>query len=319
MTSLTRPADVLADVISVMQMANTILCQQEVAPPWGMAFSPGPRVNIHYVARGSCWLQPADASEPTHLLQGDLVFLSRGTGHTLADSPGSPIASVQDVLRRPLKDEKQERTRLLCGAYLFEENERNPLLSLLPAVVVIRADETDTDPSIAAVLQLLVRESRDPEVGAATVMSRLLDALFVYVLRSWLTAQPPTATGWLGGLRDPAIAAALSSMHHSPAHPWTVATLARVAGLSRTAFAQRFASIIGEPPATYLRNWRMTLAAARLRDTDDRTYAIANDVGYESETAFSAAFRRARGVSPSSYRKQHKTSGRRSTPGDAQR
>lgn len=150
-----------------------------------------------------------------------------------------------------------------------------------------------------------MREFCDREPGSAAVISSLTDTLFVLVVRAWLARQAECSCGWLGALRDPQIGTALSFLHGNPARPWTVEAIAREVGMSRAAFAKRFAQRVGETPLAYLTRWRMDLAARLLRESDRHIYAIAASVGYESETAFSKAFRRAYDLAPGGYRAHH--------------
>ncbi len=168
----------------------------------------------------------------------------------------------------------------------------HPLLADLPEVVHVRPGAGEHSPILAAVA-LLDRELEQPRPGADAVIGALLDMLLLYILRSWL-ARPdgPPATGWAMALRDPAISAALSDIHGDPGRAWTVATLARQAGLSRAAFSQRFHALVGQPPLTYLTWWRMTLAARLLRESDLPNGALARRLGYSSEFSFGKAFKR---------------------------
>ncbi len=155
-----------------------------------------------------------------------------------------------------------------------------------------------------ALLRVLMQEFCERQPGSSSVISRLVDSLFVYVVRAWLASQPACRAGWLGALRDPQIGAALAMMHEDPARAWTVAGVAREVGMSRAALAKRFSEHVGQPPLAYLTRWRMDLAAHQLRESEQRVYAIASRVGYESETAFSKAFSKAYGLAPSRYREQ---------------
>ncbi len=307
----TGSVDALADVLATTRIGHTVLCRSELAAPWGLRFDPEPRVNFHIVGRGTCWLHVAGL-EPLQLVPGDIVLVPQEGGHTIADDLGTPVLPFRDVVgpggaRCSLDHDGggKRRTVLLCGVYDFEKQERHPLLSVLPALIHVPASEGSSP--LASLLQILMREFCEREPGSATVIARLVDALFVLVVRAWLTEQPEGAAGWLGALRDPQIAQALSVIHSDPGRPWTIAALAREVGQSRSAFAQRFSSLVGEPPLSYLTRRRLDLASRLLRDSSEPVYAIAGQVGYDSETSFSRAFRREFGTAPGRYRTRHST------------
>ena len=308
----------LADVLAATRIGNTILCRSEVVAPWGMSFVPGPRVNFHIVGRGTCWLRPSLDATPIQLVQGDIVLLPHGAGHVLADQPTTPALPYRDVLARSLHGWEADgntshdvrSTVLLCGAYHFQEEDRHPLLALLPPVIHVPADDTQGTASLQGVLRILLREACERQPGAASAISNLVDVLFVLVVRTWLANQPALSAGWLGALRDPQVGKALSLIHEDPGRRWTVASLAQEVAMSRAALAKRFSVHVGQTPLAYITQWRMGVAARMLRESEHPVYAIANRVGYESETAFSKAFSRAYALAPSRYRKQHLGSSR---------
>lgn len=178
------------------------------------------------------------------------------------------------------------------------------MLSLLPAVVLVSGEEAPDASPVSATLRLLRSELASAAAGRGTIIDRLIDVLFVHVVRAWVATQDGRATSWLGALRDPIVARALTAMHSAPATPWTIDSLAREVSLSRATLTRRFTTLVGEAPLSYLTRWRMDLAAGQLRDTDDAVSAIAHRVGYTSEFAFSRAFSRVRGQPPGRYRSE---------------
>jgi AraC-like DNA-binding protein len=204
-------------------------------------------------------------------------------------------------------------TRFLCAGYDYDHEVAQPLMSALPAVLHVPAAQISAgDPggSIAATLRMLALELSGRAPGSATVVDRLIDLLFVHVLRAWLAE--PTAGGpgadrsWLAGLRDPTTSTALGLLHAQPGRPWSADQLARAVGVSRATLVRRFQDRIGQPPMSYLTAWRMDLAARALRNTDQPVDVIAREVGYTSEFAFSRAFARSRGEPPGRYRHGHR-------------
>ncbi|MFD1151208.1 AraC family transcriptional regulator [Saccharothrix hoggarensis] len=287
--------DVLSDVVAVMRTGRPVAARVAWEAPWARRFEPVPGASgFQVVLEGSCWLL-RDHADPVELHAGDVVFLPDGRGHTLADSPATPLAEEAhdpDLAAHPAP--ANPTTVTVCGAY--ELAHVHPLLRDLPDTVLV------SGPELHAAVTLLAGELDHPRLGSDALVPSLLDTLLVYLLRTWFTGSPHT-TGWAAALNDPVTATALHHIHRDPAHPWTVAKLAATAGLSRAPFARRFTALVGQPPLTYLTWWRMTTAARLLKDTDAPLSTIAARVGYTSEFAFAAAFKRARGTAPGRYRR----------------
>lgn len=311
--------DVLSNVLSVTSLATTTLGSREFLAPWAIAIDSPQESSLHIVRRGSCWLRIANG-EPQRLNTGDLVLLTGGKPHVLSSErdPKDPEPLAQAAARahngivpslRGRPDGAAESTALQSGAYHFSNDAfspegAHPLLSLLPASIVIPAHRVEADAELQLLLRLLSQEVQHRDVGVELVMPRLVDALFVYILRLWLRDQPEGTAGWFGALRDTQIRKALSLIHESPQAPWTVESLARQAAMSRAAFAKRFMDLVGQPPLAYVTRWRMDLAAKLLRESREPVARIASRVGYLSETAFAKAFRRRRKMPPGAYRSQ---------------
>jgi AraC-like DNA-binding protein len=265
--------------------------------------------------QGSCWLFPPD-SAPISLGVGDVAFLPHGAAHGLADSPSTPLVDVftspaeispgQDDNGPPTgqTDGSAVAAVMLCGAYLLDRSRAHPLLDDLPEVIHLPA-RVGHHPGLRAAVDLLGGELEQPRPGGDAMLPALLDVLLLHILRAWFDEQPAhgVATGWAAALHDPAVAAGLRAIHSDPGRPWTVGELASQAGLSRAAFARRFAALVGQPPQAYLTWWRMTLAARLLRDGDAPLATVARKVGYTSEFAFAHAFKREYGLAPGGFRR----------------
>ncbi len=240
------------------------------------------------------------------------MVLPHGRGHQLADSQGRRAVPLERLLAGNRSGRCAvlhhggggPETLLICGAFRFRQRHGHPLLSLLPEAIHLRGDGGRAPEWLDATLKFLASEARSARPGRETLVSRLTDVLFVQVVRAWLAEQPQGRGGWLGALRDPRIGAALAAMHEHPERPWTVGTLAALAGSSRSPFAGRFAALVGEPPLAYLTGWRMQVAARLLLSGRSSIGEVASRVGYASEPAFSKAFKRAMGVAPGAYRRQ---------------
>jgi AraC-like DNA-binding protein len=288
-------------------------------PPWSLTFADAPALTVVATLGGHASVRLDDArAEPVRLAAGDIALIS-GTGrYTIADDPSTPPQVVIHGGKKYLVDGGQEvvgthrslaprtygdglpgATIMLRGAYDLRGDVSDRLLGMLPPLAVVPAG-----PRTRAALDLLATEVAGEEPGQDAVLYRLLDLVLVLALRAWCARPESALPAWYQALADPAIGDALRLLHEDPAHRWTVAALAAKAGMSRAAFAARFTRLVGEPPLTYLTGWRMALGADLLRDTEATVATVARQVGYEDAFAFSVAFKRARGVSPSVWRRQ---------------
>jgi AraC-like DNA-binding protein len=311
-----RGVDILSDVITVTRTGQPRSAHVRWHAPWGQRFTSVPgSAGFQVILQGRCWLLPSDA-QPVALSEGDVVFLPHGTGHTLADSLDTPISTPacrpddppsehHAADRVDLSGQGGRETVVLCGAYQLDPSRAHPLLQTLPDLIHLPA-HADRHPELRAAVRLLAGEVRDrPRLGGHAAIRALLDTLLLYMLRAWFDSEPAriASTGWAAAVNDPPVTAALHAIHQDPAAPWTVATLAAQAGLSRAHFARRFTKLVGQPPLTYLTWWRMTTAARLLRTSDTPLRAVAARLGYTSEFAFAAAFKRLHGMAPGAYRR----------------
>jgi AraC-like DNA-binding protein len=300
--------DVLADVLAVSGVRGTVGARIEAGASWGWWAGSSPSAAFHAVTAGTTWLGLPGA-EPRQLMPGDVVLLPAGTEHTLGSDPAAVACAAGGTSSTWTRTGSGAvsigsgpvQTHILCAHYAHDPAVSTQLLSLLPSVVHLRADNGGT--CLDDTVRLLARELAHPQLAQAVVLDRLIDILLVQLLRAWLATEPAeSASSWLGVLADPLIGDALAALHADPAHPWTTASLAEAIAVSRATLARRFPAVVGETPGAYLTRWRMDLAALRLRDTDDSLEAVANAVGYSSVYAFSRAFSRTRDLPPGRYR-----------------
>lgn len=305
--------DVLTDALTAMRSGHTRSARTEVHAPWGLRFPAVGGTTFHVLLRGHCWLLPPDA-EPVPMTAGDVTLLRHGSTVALADDPATPLQDFRPAAWRPGQtigrvdiEGPGERSLLICGAYQLRRTRPHPLLADLPELLLLRASET---PGLDATVALLGAELEEARPGQGGVVPALVDALLLLILRGWIerSARGEKVLGWPGALTDPAIHGTLAALHDDPGRPWTVAELGDRAGLSRSAFAQRFTALVGEPPLTYLTWWRMTVAGRLLRESDAPLSAVAQRVGYGSEFAFAKAFKREFGVAPGRWRREEVSS-----------
>lgn len=304
------PADPLTSVLSTLRLSGALYCCSELSAPWGIRFGARECAAFHVVDRGSCWLR-LPGETPLALRGGDLVMLPHGDEHVLSDSPTGPAKDV-DFRDHPGVCGPLVRwggggakTVLVCGELQVDEVEMHPLRAHLPRLMHLRGDEGAGSGWLEGTLKLLATEASAARPGAYAVVTRLIDVLFVQAIRAWLEQQQGLGRGWVAGLKDPPVAAALALMHSEPAAEWTVATLAARVGLSRSVFAERFTQVVGEPPLSYLTRWRMHLSASLLKRNPALSVAqVAERVGYDSEAAFNRAFKRTVGRTPGQVRRE---------------
>ncbi len=294
--------DPLSDVLSVIEPQRCVCAGFEAGGDWSIRFPRHAGIKVNAVIAGGCWLALEDGSAPVRLEAGDCVLLPTGRPFRLASDLGLAPAEAEAVFG-PVRHGRIARCNgggeffLVGGYFTLAAPQADLLLGLLPPVLPIRSG-----PDQAALrwsLDRLRQELREPQPGGALVAQHLAHLMLVHALRQHL-ADGPT-TGWLAALADRQMGAALAALHQDPARRWTVAALARQVGLSRTSFALRFKATVGLSPMAYLTGWRMRLAAARLARPGQPVSAIAASLGYESDSAFSAAFKRAMGCSPREY------------------
>lgn len=309
--------DVLTDVLQTVRAKAACSERIEAAGPWGIEFAPGDHARFHIILDGRLWLRPQAAAEPIELIGGDLVALPQGDGHVLSDSPASPVRPLSELLAGGQDGSESTlvisgpgpKASLVSGRIEFEGRRGNPLLSVLPQVMVLRGELSRSVHWLEPTLRILASEMASGRPGAQTVVSRLADVIFIQIVRGHLAQLGGEASGWLAALGDPQIGAALALVHQSPERSWTVQELAHEVAMSRSAFAARFTRLVGEPPLSYVTRWRMQKAASLLREGNATIAQVAESVGYDSEAAFSKAFKRALGSAPGAYRRSKRPSG----------
>jgi AraC-like DNA-binding protein len=322
--------DALSDVLRHVRLNGAVFFDVEVTAPWVVEAPAAcdvapfimPRsdhvIEYHLVVSGRCYAGVVD--EPAvELGTGDLVIFPQGDSHVVSSAPGMRgkpnIELHRDAAGANLPLMLQdggggEPCALICGFIGCDRHPYNPLLSTLPRTLVVRREQvTRTAPdglprssTLALLAELALSESKARSSGSECALSRLSELLFVEAIRAHVAALPSDQRDWLGALRDPHVGKALAALHDRPAAAWSLDDLAREAGLSRSLLAERFGYFVGMPPIQYLTQWRMQLAAERLRATSASLAEIAAAVGYGSESAFSRAFKRQVGVAPATFR-----------------
>jgi AraC-like DNA-binding protein len=303
--------DVLSDMLSLVRLQSTVFAQAQLKAPWGIRAEGRDHFAFHIISRGQAQLH-VEGLSPVTVQAGDVVVLAPGRAHSLRDRPGTPVRDLREMLTageftRPARPGGVEppatETHLICGCFRFEDKPGSWLLSALPVMIHTREMASVVSPWLAQTIDLLAYEASEDRPGTSIVVNRLCDALFVYILRTHLAGLPASASHGLKALVDPQIGAALLLIHGDPAAAWTVGALATGVGMSRSTFAARFTTLVGETPMRYLSTWRLHRAAAQLRSASVSVAEVAAGAGYDSIAAFSKAFKRCIGTPPGTYRR----------------
>jgi AraC-like DNA-binding protein len=331
--------DTLSDVLRAVRLRGAVFYYIEGAAPWVAeaprapeiipAIMPGVEhmIEFHALLEGSCWAALAGET-PIRLEAGDLVLFPQGDAHVISSAPGMrgpgmdpgfffaprppqlPYALSMkgaEITTARLDGGGRERATVACGFLGLDARPFNPLIAALPRVLHVPGHALGAESWIAVFLRAVVAESNQRRPGGEAVLQRMSELLFVEVLRRFADSLPPGQTGWLAALRDPAVGRALALLHDRPAEPWTLERLCEEAGLSRSSLHERFVHLTGQPPMQYLAQWRMQVAAGLLRDTGAKVVDVALQVGYDSEAAFSRAFKRVVGASPGAWRQAERS------------
>jgi AraC-like DNA-binding protein len=305
--------DVLSDILGCLKLKASLYFTTEFSAPWGVRVPPlGSVARFHLVIRGTCWARVEGIKEPVRLESGDLILIPHGAGHVLSDAPQRRAVPVEDVLKRarfrgngPLVFGGADRampTRMLCGHFELDAGVSHPFMRGLPAIIVIRHEEATRHPWLDEVLRLVGGEVRAGRPGSEAIVQRLSEVLFIQAVRAW-SEGAGAATGNMAALADPAIGRSLAALHGSPGRAWTLQTMAREAGLSRTLFAARFRRSMGMTPMQYVASWRMHKARELLRPGGPALTEVADRMGYVSAAAFCRVFKKWIGTTPGRYRR----------------
>lgn len=317
--------DVLSDVLGVIKLDSAIYFNAEFSEPWCLRTpegeqvapllaptNPGGHVIVyHLLAEGTAYVQ-LEGGAPIELVAGDIVTFPHGDAHVLGNGPArvtiDAATALGGMLERGLEMVREggggQRSRFICGFLSCDPQLGRAFLGGLPRMLRVNIRDDDAGQWLENSLRFAVNEAAAGRAGSSAMLSRLAEAVFAETLRRYARDLQPDETGWLAGTRDPAVGAALSVLHQRFAEPWTVASLAHEVALSRTVLAARFRHLLGEPPMAYLGRWRMRLGARALATSTRSVAQVASDVGYESEAAFSRAFKREYGLPPVQYRRQ---------------
>jgi len=319
-------ADVLSDLLKTVRLTGAAFFDIAAEPPWAVASPPRdlilPRIlpgadhliAYHAVTAGRCFATVAGGA-PVAVEAGEVIVFTNGDPHIMSSSPGmradpaSPdvleiAAAAQMPFHLNYAGGGPASAKLVCGYLACDARPFNPLIEALPPVIKAGNPNNADAGWLGQFIRFAVAEAAEKRAGGETVLNKLSELMFIDVVRRYIATLPPENAGWLAGLRDPMVGKALTLIHDKPAHDWTIESLAKQAGLSRSVLAERFTQVVGMPPMHYLARWRMQIASELLRSGNANIASIAARIGYESEVAFSRAFKKMIGVPPSSWRQR---------------
>jgi len=320
--------DTLSDILAAVRLKGAVFFEMEASEPW-VAEAPPSRLaapsiappgsklqaehvmEYHVITKGSCWATIVGHDiPPVELSAGDVIAFPQGDAHILSSAPGMRGKVVKQVFEfenglpvpvfMDLEGGGAARTHVVCGFLGCDPRPFNPLIEALPPILHLR--HSAQHGWLDAFMRFALMETGEKRLGGSQILSRLGEVMFADLVRRYVETLPQDSRGWLGGLRDRHVGRALKLLHAEPARGWTLDELARQSGLSRSSFAERFTGFVGVPPMQYLQRWRLQMAASKLLDGATSIAVVAAQTGYESEAAFSRAFKRVLGEPPAEWR-----------------
>jgi AraC-like DNA-binding protein len=305
-----RLVDPLGEALHFLRMEGVFYSQCDFAGDWGLSL---PALDnylmFHAITFGTCRLETPGIPACT-LRAGDFVVLPHGQGHNLLSQANVECIPLFDLTRQVISErfelirlgEGDTSARMICGAVRFDHPTGRALVSMLPALIHMDAIYSTSD-WMDDILRFMASEVKTLNPGGEAVVTRLADILVIQAIRAWIANSPDTGIGWLGALKDKQIGRALMLMQKQPERAWTLASLASEVAMSRSAFAERFTTLVGDSAMQYLTKWRMQVAHIMLKEQNISVADLAMKVGYQSEAAFNRTFKRITGLTPGAVRR----------------
>jgi AraC-like DNA-binding protein len=327
--------DILSDVLRAVRLKGAVFFDVEAAAPW-VAEAPPSKVvaptvipdaehviEYHVITSGSCWASVVGHDvQPVQVTAGDVVAFPQGDAHVISSARGMRGTQDISVYDRPevaariplllnLDGGGHDKAHFVCGFLGCDSRPFNPLLESLPRILHVHNPSADRNGWIDQFTRFAVMEAKEKRAGGTGILAKLGELMFAELVRHYVETLPDESKGWLAGLRDRHIGRALNLLHEQPMRAWTLEMLAKEVGVSRSSLAERFTSFVGTPPMQYLQKWRLQIAASKLSDGNASIAEIGAQIGYESEAAFSRAFKKAVGLPPAEWRNKRTAHGQR--------
>ncbi|MEM1230599.1 MAG: AraC family transcriptional regulator [Pseudomonadota bacterium] len=307
-----QPMDALTDILNTLRLSSSLYFRTDLTAPWGITVPPKESVaRFHIVIRGQCWLR-VDGQQGLHMSNGDLVVIPHGASHVIADDPSSAALPLDDVLNEVAYDGQGPLVYggdgpgccLVCGELSFDDLGNHPLLEHLPARLYVTGDSSYNTHWLDSALGFIAHEAANSEPGATAIIDRLSELILIQVIRATL-AETTERIPFLSVFSDVRLNQVLSAIHADPAADWSVERLGQLVNMSRSSFSNRFSELADMTPLQYVIFVRMQRASRLLVETEMTLAAIAEEVGYHSEAAFSLAFKKQFGSRPGKFRRSH--------------
>ncbi len=307
MTDFLNP---LGETLHYLKLSGVFYCKSDLRGRWGVSLPAMPDTSVfHIITSGSCLIEYGE--QTIHLKTGDFVFIPKGQGHIFrsgAEATAPDLFSLprhqisQNYETMTLGDETGEKTTMLCGVVRLEHPSAELIINSMPDMVYLESSKSSFTSWMNHTVRLISVEAEQTQIGGETILTRLADILVIQALRYWINNDANEKHGWLFALKDERIGKSLSLIHTNPGKSWTIESLGREIGMSRTAFAAKFTGLVGEPMLQYLTKWRMNLAVMRLRDGEKVTPEFVEQLGYKSESAFRRTFKKVIGKNTNEFK-----------------
>ncbi|MGI9551203.1 MAG: AraC family transcriptional regulator [Aurantibacter sp.] len=297
--------DIISSVLERVTLTSAVYFKSDFAAPWGMEVPQGPFAQFHMVTGGLCILKVN--KKMIQLRAGDIIVFPLGTKHWLADSPNSTRKNGQEVVQSVFNGKsvfagRHAATTLICGHFEFDRTFDHAFIQELPNVIHITGIERKELSWLDSVSNLIVKETESKKPGGEVLLRKLGEILFIHTLRAYIERNG-SKKGFMAAIQDKKIGIALKTIHNNPENRMTLASLAQIAGISRTSFSNRFRTLIGDTPMGYITKWRIIEAKRLLKESDRSVGEIAEKVGYKSEAAFNRVFKKQVALTPLKFRK----------------
>ncbi len=302
--------DTLGETLHYLKLSGVFYCKSELHGSWGVSLPSMPNTSMfHIITAGSCLIE--HGGQTLELKAGDFVFIPKGHGHVFRSDAN---AKVEDLFALPrtqvsqsyetmkLGDRQGQKTMMLCGVVQLEHPSAELIINAMPDMIYLESSKSSFTSWINHTVRLISVEAEQAQIGGETILTRLADVLVIQALRHWISNDADSKQGWLFALKDQRIGKALSLIHTSPETQWTLESLGRETGMSRTAFAAKFTKLVGEPMLQYLTRWRMNLAVMRFKEGEKVTPELVEQLGYKSESAFRRTFKKVTGKNTNEFR-----------------
>lgn len=298
--------DVLSDILRSMNLRGSVYFGSSFCVPWGLDIAQSDKASFHIIERGQCWLRMDHLPAPVPLVGGDILVLPHGSRHCISDQADSDCAPAGPIVERIIKNEnpfagENSSFKIICGYFEYKQDKQQPFFNVLPEMIHLSQQHRQQFSWLDTALTLVVSEATSNNPGKSILVDRITEILFIQVIRAFIQLQPKQ-DNFLAALNDKHIAKVLSAIHQSPGHHWALDNLAEQAGMSRSVFANRFHHLVGITPMKYVLSCRMQLAKELIERTPTPLYAVAEQIGYSSDSSFKKAFKQFFERTPASFR-----------------